>query len=213
MISRRVEGKRGCGYRAPGGYYLVAGAPSAHCFKTPYPLTVCPTCSQGIKPARGFTWLNTVELCKHDDHPACEVRHCEQCPLGGAVSDRVGLIWVGEAFYKTPYEFAAEAIKMGISRRITAIPRGFVVGETWVLLAHKKALQAEKAVHGDEGTETENIPGIFQAFRPTAIEYVVRGDETEEEIKSLEKRGITPVEVVRGPQNEELFKDRAADLN
>ena len=48
------------------------------------------------------------------------------------------------------------------------------------------------------------IPGIFQAFRPTAIEYVVTGKETEEEIEKLIERGITPVEIVRGPENTEL---------
>lgn len=56
---------------------------------------------------------------------------------------------------------------------------------------------------GDGTPETEcptcegtgGLPGIFHAFRPTAIEYVTRGDETAEEIEALDKRGTTPVKV------------------
>ena len=55
---------------------------------------------------------------------------------------RVGLIWVGEKFYPTPQDFCAEAEKMGISRRIPAVPNDFVLGETWVWLAHRKAIEA-----------------------------------------------------------------------
>ena len=38
-------------------------------------------------------------------------------------------------------------------------------------------------------------PGVFSAFKPTAVEYVVRGDETKEELETKVKRGITPVKV------------------
>ncbi len=185
MVEKRVEGERGCGFRKPGGLYLVTGERGAQCLKIPYPLTVCPTCSQGINPSRGFTWVNASELTLEAVVATCGLRHCIQCPLGGGPA-KTGLIWVGEAYYKTPKVFLEEALRMGISRRITAIPRGFEVGVTWVLLAHRKAFPVGR----------EDSPGIFQAFRPTAIEYVVKGGETEEELKSLRDRGITPVEVV-----------------
>ena len=38
------------------------------------------------------------------------------------------------------------------------------------------------------------------AFQPTAIEYVVKGDETEEELEALEARGIEPVKVIKAQQ-------------
>ena len=42
-----------------------------------------------------------------------------------------------------------EASKMGVSRRITAVPRDFVVGETWVLLGHRKAIEKACSECGD----------------------------------------------------------------
>ena len=186
MIQQRVEGARGCGFRKPGGLYLITMEWGAQCLRMPYPLSVCPTCSQGIKPARGFTWINTAQLTAHEEMLTCGLRHCVRCSLGGGRGEKVGLIWVGEAYYKTPNEFLEEALRMGISRRITAIPQGFVVGETSVLLAHRKAIL------GRGGAS----PGIFLASRPTAIEYVVTGKETEEELKKMIERGITPVKVI-----------------
>jgi hypothetical protein len=43
--------------------------------------------------------------------------------------------------------------------------------------------------------EAAALPGIFHAFLPKRIEYVCRGDETDDEIEMLERRGITPVRV------------------
>jgi hypothetical protein len=40
-------------------------------------------------------------------------------------------------------------------------------------------------------------PGIFHMFKPSAVEYVVKGDESDEKLADLEKRGITPVKVER----------------
>lgn len=58
---------------------------------------------------------------------------------------KAGLMWVGEKFYKTPEVFVAEGVTMGFSKRIKAVPRGFKVGETYVLLAHPKAI--DRIVH------------------------------------------------------------------
>ena len=51
---------------------------------------------------------------------------------------KAGLLWIGEQFYPTPGEFTREAEELGISRRISAVPRDFKLGETWVLFAHRK---------------------------------------------------------------------------
>ena len=39
--------------------------------------------------------------------------------------------------------------------------------------------------------------GVITFFRPTAIEYVVSGDEPDDELEKLEKRGFRLVRVVR----------------
>jgi hypothetical protein len=107
---------------------------------------------------------------------------------------RCGLIWVGEAFYPTTSAFNAEAHEVGLSRRITTVPHGFVVGETWVLLAHRKAIQKEETAIGKP---PEFIPGIFRIFRPASVEIVVSGDEPDAVIEDYIKRGLSPVKVIR----------------
>ena len=101
---------------------------------------------------------------------------------------------------------------MGVSRRIPAVPKDFVLGETWVLLGHRKAImRACSAGCGDEarpdpdcpicaGSGYEYRPGVITAFLPIAVEYVVKGDETEEELEALEARGLSLVQVVTDQQ-------------
>jgi hypothetical protein len=215
------EGARGCGYRKPGALYLVSGQLSEPCPLLPYETAVCPTCGEGIKPARGYTWIDVTKLMPAQVHGSTD--HNSVCPFGRSYADephrcgeRAGLIWVGEQHYKTPHSFMEEAARMGVSRRITAVPRDFVLGETWVLLGHRKAIEKACPECGDEvggdpecpvceGVSFVHAPGVITAFKPTAIEYIVKGDETDEEIEALEKRGITPVKVERVGEQEVLL--------
>lgn len=57
-----IEARRGCGYRKVGGIYLVGGGIGVPCDRLPYPLTVCPCCSQGVKQGRGWTWVTVGKL-------------------------------------------------------------------------------------------------------------------------------------------------------
>jgi hypothetical protein len=86
---------------------------------------------------------------------------------------------------------------MGICRRITNIPREFKLGETWVLLAHRKAIAtlAEEPEQGELLPTNKYQSAIFSVFRPIAMEYVIKGDETQEELEKIVNRGITPVNV------------------
>jgi hypothetical protein len=105
-------------------------------------------------------------------------------------------LWVGDQFYQTPGKFVREAGRLGVSRRIASIPRGFVVGTTWVLLAHRRAAPRPGGALW---------PGIFAAFRPTAIEYVVKADDSPETLEGLARRGVRLVKVERiaGPGDAE----------
>jgi hypothetical protein len=119
---------------------------------------------------------------------------------------KVGLLWIGEQFYPTPADFSDEAARLGISRRISSIPKDFEVGKTWVALAHRKAIQRVCECGGKEdcadcgGDGVQSIPAIFRMFRPEAIEYVVKGTESDGELEAMEKRGITPVRVVHADE-------------
>lgn len=207
-----TEPKRGCGFRKGGGLYLVTDpGMSAPCGKLPKILDVCPTCSGGIKFSRSWTWISPAALFERG---VCQLersinRDCRACVLSSP-PERAGLLWIGEKFYGKPSDWIAEANTMGVSRRIPAVPNDFVAGETWVLVAHKKAVSrgcSRTAAMGCpyhkgqrcevcKGTGYEHLPAIFHAFKPERIEYVVKGDETEEDLERLEKRGVEPVRVI-----------------
>jgi hypothetical protein len=107
---------------------------------------------------------------------------------------RAGLLWVGEKFYPTPADFTREAMALGISKRIHAIPREFQVGTTWVLLAHPLAVRESQTDPETGKVTTIESPGIFKVWRPTKIEKLVEESKRgSEEVEQLEKRGITPV--------------------
>lgn len=194
-IITSVESRRGCGYRKPGGLYLVSGLYGRYCGMLPIEMSVCPTCRHGIKPARGWTWINLTEFatgtCKKEDG-------CGDCPIADAKIQEVGLIWVGEKFYPSTQMFSREADAMGISRRISAIPRKFKLGETWVALGHRKAIAGEFKLEEEQTFK----PGIFHLFQPARIEYVVKDSDSTEKLESLEKRGITLIKVVPKEEKE-----------
>jgi len=215
-IRTSAEGARGCGYRKPGALYLVSGQLAEPCPKLPIEMTVCPVCGAGVKQSRGWTWIQPDPLL--DPGPHGSARHERVCPLGTAIdwSDgkRAGLIWIGGSFYPKPDTFTREAAEMGVSRRIHNVPREFELGETWVALAHAKTIAGE-CEHGAPvehvcehcpGGESAGkwLPGVFTFFKPTAIEYVVKGDEDEEKLDALEARGFTLVKVVKLNEQQEV---------
>ena len=228
MIKTMKEGKRGCGYRKTGGLYLMSYGDLFSCGRLPIPLVTCPTCGHGIKPARGWTWVDAHALMEVVKKPVislvkmtevvatykpCDNPQCGSCPVQKMIIGlikKAGLIWIGEKYYPTPLDYQKEVDQMGFSRRISCVPHGFEIGKTWVLLAHRKAIQ-NPLVYGED---PEWTPGIFSVFRPTHIELVVEEDITEEEIEALEKRGITPVIVKHAEEadtNGSLFEEDDKD--
>lgn len=182
QIHKTIEAKRGCGYRKPGkngvGVYLMGGELSAPCGRLPIPLLRCPTCDCGIKPSRSWTWIEPAGLFRVVREKPCLTDtgkpepSCALCPIGNAMPlGRHGLLWIGEAFYKSPHDFVKEAAALGLSRKLPALPRGFELGKTWVYLAHRAAVQ--KVVDGAAVVQ----PGVFSAFRPHRIDLVVDTDD------------------------------------
>ena len=179
------ERARGCGFRKGGGKYLVSDGITLPCGKLPLELDVCPTCHAGFKPSRGFTWVDGDALfaTKTCDFSS---KYCGGCKLSTLNQiGKVGLLWIGEQHYKTPEDWSKETYLRGVSRRIAQIPKDLKVGKTLILVAHRKVFIG--GVHK---------PAVFHGFIPTAIEYVIKGTETEEELESLIKRGLSLVKVV-----------------
>lgn len=191
-----IEAMRGCGYRKVGALYLCGEGLSMACDRLPYELDVCPVCGAGVKFTRGFTWIDWLKYAgEHGDQ--CRDILCPVCwPRADAFTQPYGLLWVGEAFY-SPESFIQEALQMGVSKRIAAIPKNLKLGKTWILFAHKKAIQG----FSDDpypGTPVE-LPGVFHAFRPQRLELLLWQSEfTYEKAVELEKKGITPILIPDG---------------
>jgi hypothetical protein len=181
---------------------MVGGGIGIPCDRLPFELTVCSCCGQGIKQARGWTWVDVAKLFQgahvwQENEIAPRPCGCGSgfCPLcnNPETMGKAGLLWIGEKFYKTPDLFVKEGVELGFSRRIKAVPQGFKVGETWVLLAHSKSVRTIVTCSETEA-KYEDKPGIFYCWLPTRLEKIVlESTRGTEEIDALEKRGITPV--------------------
>jgi len=135
--------------------------------------------------------------------------------------DEVAFIMgVGQRYY-SPQSFVEEAMRLGVSKRIPAVPKDLVLGQTVVYLSHPHAVEVKEAPlvqyamdvarNLDSSQQTllldaEHKPeyalGIFCAFVPRRIEMLVwESEATPERLENLRKRGITPVLVPDGDED------------
>ena len=179
-----TEQVRQCGYRKVGGLYLCGAGLPLTCDRLPYELIICPACGGGIKFTRGWTWLDWRKYAgEHVLEP--NICKCVEgiCPVCYPYTDNqpYGLLWCGEQFY-TPEAFIQEAIQMGVSRRIAAVPKNLKLGETWILFAHKNVETVNVSDTGSKWElEEENKAAVFYAFRPQSLELLIWNSEATEE--------------------------------
>ena len=198
-----VEPKRGCGFRKVGGIYLVGEeSEGEYCHRLPIQCDVCPVCKSGIKQTRGLTWIDPVGLWEgecdllkvYNEHhyKAPPINHCPGCPACSPAlfrGDELGLLWVGERYYSTPQAFNQEAKTQGISRRVPAIPKGFILGKHYIAFGHPKAIPSMPPDYDPPRA------GIFKLWKPRAIEMIITQTQSEDAdfMKDLETKGLTPV--------------------
>jgi hypothetical protein len=199
------ESARGCGFRKPAkdgvGVYLVGPGDGRPCGRLPFALHACPVCSQGIKAGRGWQWIEPRKLfgVPSGEQLQCRltVLECTACPLGfGIPEGKHGLIWIGGSYYSNAADFTAEAHRMGISRKIKAVPNGFELGKTIVYLAHRNVVDTGEK---DENDKPKLGPGVFTVFKPTGIDLVINDENSvpEKAEKLAEKYGARIVKVIR----------------
>lgn len=224
-----VEPERGCGYRKAGGLYLVGGGVGEPCERLPIDLSTCPCCKrspirqqQGIEPA-GVQYIFGQALpCDRGDQAAADQGHHGRCVLCNEKlmaeadpSDEFFVLWIGKQYYSTPADWTKEANKLGVSRRMSSIPKKMVLGKSWVLVAHPEVTKSEcpdcegkgfvaaeakdtpKECEACEGKRFKMNPAIFHCFRPRAIELVVTPSMRKQAwVKKLvKKNGVELVEV------------------
>jgi len=214
-VELKEDQMRGCGKRKAGGLYIVTEpGHMAPCGKLPIVFEHCPCCGSGIYPTRSYQHIDLDrflegKVCDRVDQGVARVDPCIGCPLHTNIG-KVYLLWIGEKFYPTPDGWMEEARRLGVSRRMHQIPRGLKLGESWIAVAHRKAvrqpcpecgkdgfqLAAEQDCGTCDGTGLIDKSAIFHLFQPTAIEYICKGTETEQELDALVKRGIKPIRVV-----------------
>lgn len=179
------EARRFCGYRKVHALYLVAEGIWIGCDRIPFQVGSCPICGEGIHFPRSLHKINPVKM--FGQHGRCKDR--PECPVCHPVDEIAFILGVGEKFYR-PEEFLFEAVTMGVSKRIPAIPKELVLGKTRVYLIHRKG-----TLTGFDAEDKATYDmAVFAAFVPTRIEMPIwKSEDSTEKREELEKRGITPV--------------------
>lgn len=209
-----VEAKRGCGYRKVGGLYLCGTGLAVPCDRLPLPIEPCPVCGSEPRFTRSISRIDPLRL--WGNHDPCVDTNCPVCqpPPKGF------LVWVGKEY--TPKSFVQEALTLGISKRIHAIPTDLQLGEDWVFCAYLKLIPKNNHTFtlpfGDDHERRHAFtPGIFYAFRPQRLELVVTETQAKDEqrMAELREKGITPIAVPdddpdhRGSWKKDIAKAKA----
>lgn len=191
-----TEARRGCGYRKVGGLYIVSGTNFDFCHRTPVK-------TPEIEFFRGYKEINPYHTIggRCNKFHEIELRngganyHCYLCSICNPPDqDHMhGLMFVGEGYY-TPESFMNEAVKLGVSKRISKIPENLVLGDSIIYVAYKYMKFPLKDNDG-KIFAWESMPAIFMSFVPDRIEKIITESQSknEELMKGLEEKGITPV--------------------
>jgi hypothetical protein len=199
IVKYREE--RGCGLRKPGGLYLCGMGTARICDRGFLIINACPVCGERPRFTRGIAKIDFVELFGEHKPAFGECKDpitCATCYPSRDVNHY--LMWVGRDYTMT--SFVDEAISMGVSKRISKVPSDFVLGRDWVYLARKSVKAKDLGIKLDGRKRV--VDGIFYAFSPSAIEYVISEEDLKDEkkIRDLVSRGITPVLEVDKPDRE-----------
>lgn len=212
-IEISYEVARGCGFRHGGNdyrLYLMGSGEGEPCECMPFALTVCPCCGEGYRYSRSPRKVQATAIFAHSECTGEGSHSHHLCPV--CTPEKAGteswLIWIGEKHYPSANDYMLESMANGVSRHIKSVPQGFKVGESWVLLAHKKALAVV-----EEGEVIEK-PAIFYVYKPSRIDIVVNTenpDELSDTVKNLKDSLGDDARIVKVVPIGNLEKDEEDD--
>lgn len=185
--------ERACGKRIPGGLYFVGGIPEDD-MNGWLPRRL--RCGCGI-PFLKFS-RNVQKIEPHDFFPELRPESEDRRKFASFEDGEVAwVVSIGAKNYPTVESYIAEAKEQGISRYVKEMPRGFKVGESWVFLLHPNTFDRKVVVGEGENAKEKTVkePGIIAVFKPKALQYVCKGNESEAFLKELIEKGVTPVNV------------------
>lgn len=210
-INEVIDRPRRCGWRKQGGYYFVSDREDIiSCPVLPIEMgKFCEHCGHEYRFSRAWQWSTGVLIRKNGDFSACDTCRLPEdrkknCALAIEPWIRIGLVWVGTIHYRTAASFSAEALAMGISRRLHMPPRNFISGETPVAFAHSRLANPSE-------------PGIYSAaiilVSLPRVEYVVRDSDTREKLQKIADRGIRLVRVLKQQTSiEDFFGEKTDEI-
>ena len=203
-VVTKIRFERGCGFRKAGGFYLFgdkSAGISLVCDRLPLEIPTCPRCGETIRFSRGIQEIDFLNIFEnHNELIPCKCpKNCPACYPETVLPSEDGedcvntwLMWVGQDY--TTDSFVDEAQRLGTSKRIPYLPKGFRIGADWVFLARHNGGKRTIAVEVN-GRVTRMSDVIFYAYRPTALELIITEDQAKDQeyIDNLLERGITPI--------------------
>lgn len=190
--------ERGCGFVQLHGLYFVSGQFVKDCDRPIIEIPQCECCGNTLKFNLGQTKINPQRLFGNHSKEVLnfetgetshlECRDKESCllcyPKEFALLD-----WVGQKFYSME-SFNKEAAKMGVSRKLATqhgeLPAGFKVGETPIYFAMKGIIDEVRGQNIISG-KIHKKDGVFMAFVPTRLEYMIYEEEITKHSKTAHK--------------------------
>jgi hypothetical protein len=111
-------------------------------------------------------------------------------------------MWVGKEY--TVEQFVEEALAIGVSKRIPAVPKSLKIGDP-LYLVHSQAMPDEdeknilRTLFPDE--VRKDRAGIFMVACVTAFHRILTEEQAKDEdfVKELEEQGLTPVLEIDDP--------------
>ena len=183
---------RGCGLRQQGGFYLIGDMTSETSVFFPKKLE-CGCGMEVLRPSRSIQKFKPGKMWHslQIEGPANRL---------GITFKEDDLAWactIDKKNYKFPSDYFEEAQRMGISRRMNNGPlKQFKLGESWCFIIHDRAIRVGVEGADSDGADAQGYkPGFIGCFKPTAIQYVVIGNESESFLREQIKKGVTLVNV------------------